>query len=150
MHMFLLHYIEHDEIIPAKISSGVYIVDSELKGASGPYDETVNYLGYVSDSSSRKYLSLTLAIPIDATNLQIRAAIKDANKFIKLRQTQANGEKVKRKRFSLNAELNNWVLEQYMDGQPPKQILKNLPKKWQSTIHTGQDISDIINRLKNK
>lgn len=148
MHMFLLHYITHDEIVPEKLSFGVYVVDKSSHGASGLYDDDVNYLGYISDSLSTKYLNLTLAIPVDATNLQIREAIKDARQFIKSRQTELNGGKVKRKRYSVNAELNNWIMERHESGLSPKQILQNLPKKWQGTIHTSQDISDILNHLR--
>jgi hypothetical protein len=150
MHMFLLDFITRYEINPDKLSFGVYIVDEGKGEASGRYDASLNYIGYSGDSIATKYVKLTLAIPVDATNLQIREAIKEAKGFIKSRQTEANGGSVPRKRFSVNAELNNWVLDQYNQGLKPKQILLKLPKKFQSTMHTAQDISDIINRHKNK
>ena len=150
MHMFLLDYIVNNEINPEKLMSGVYIVDESNYEASGKHDASINYLGYSADSASVKYLKLTLAFPVDATHLQIREAVKEAKNFIKTRQTKANGGKVSRKRYSGNAELNNWVIEQYDNGLTPKQIVHGLPEKWQSRIHTNQDISDIINRIKNK
>lgn len=150
MHMFLLDFITRNEINPDKLSFGVYIVDEGKGEASGRFDASINYLGYSGDSISTKYVKLTLAIPVDATNLQIREAIKEAKGFIKSRQTEVNGGGIPRKRFSVNAELNNWVLDQYDQGLKPKQILLKLPKKFQGTMHTAQDISDIINRHKYK
>ena len=150
MHMFLLDYVARNEINHDKLTSGVYVVDEDAGEASGEFDPKINYLGYSADSLTTKYIKLTLAVPVDAINLQIREAIKDAKDFIKSRQIEANGGKVARKRFSVNAERNNWILEQRKKGLSPKQILQKLPQKWQGTIHTNQDISDIINHLKNE
>lgn len=148
MHMFLMNYIDTNEINPDKLFSGVYIVDEDMSEASGRFDPTVNYFGYTADTLSTKYIKLTLAIPVDATNLQIREAIKEAKGFIRSRQTEANDGNIPRKRFSVNAELNNWVMDQYSQGLKPKQILQKVPAKFQSTVHTTQDISDIIKRHK--
>lgn len=150
MYMFLLDYVTRNEINPDKLTSGVYVVDEDAGEASGEFDPSINYLGYSVDSLTTKYIKLTLAVPVDAINLQIREAIKDAKDFIKSKQTEANGGRVTRKRFSINAERNNWILDQLNKGLSPKQILHKLPKKWQGTIDTSQDISDIINHLKNK
>lgn len=150
MHLFLLDFITRNEINPDKLLSGVYIVDEGMREASGRFDPTINYFGYTADSLPTKYVKLTLAVPVDATNLQIRDAIKEAKDFIKSRQMEANGGNIPRKRFRVNAELNNWVLERYSQGLKPKQILLKVPAKFQGTVHTAQDISDIINRHKNK
>lgn len=150
MHMFLLDYVTRNEINLDKIMYGIYVVDEDTQEASGSFSPNVNYLGYSVDSLTTKFVKLTLAIPADATNLQIRESIKDAKDFIKSKQTEANGGKVARKRFSINAERNNWILDQRSKGLSPKQILHNLPKKWQGTIDTNQDISDIINHIKKK
>lgn len=150
MHMFLLDYIARDEINFEKLSYGVYVVDEGMGEASGEFGPTINYMGYVADSLSTKYVNLTLAVPVDATNLQIRETIKDASDFIKARQTEANGGRVARKRPILNAERNNWLLDQHKKGLSPSQILQRLPQKWQATIDTSQDISDILNHIKPK
>jgi hypothetical protein len=150
MHMFLLDYVTDNEINPDKLTSGVYVVDEDTEEASGRFSPSINYLGYSVDSLTTKYIRLTLAVPVDATNLQIKEAVKDAKDFIKAKQTKLNGGRVARKRFSINAERNNWLLEQDSKGLSPKQILHKLPQKWQGTIHTSQDISDILNHLKNK
>lgn len=150
MHMFLLDYIARDEINFEKLSYGVYVVDEGMGEASGKFGSAVNYMGYVADSLGTKYVNLTLAVPVDATNLQIREAIKDANDFIKARQNEVNGGRVVRKRPILNAERNNWLLDQRKKGLSPNQILQRLPQKWQATIDTSQDISDILNHIKPK
>lgn len=150
MHMFLLDFITRNEINPDKLFFGVYIVDEGKSEASGKFDPSINYFGYTTDSLSTNYVKLTLAVPVDATNLQIREAIKEARDFIKSRQTEANGGNIPRKRFSVNAELNNWVLEVYNQGLKPKQILLKVPAKFKGTVHTAQDISDIIKRHKSK
>lgn len=147
MYMFLLDYVTRNEINLSKLSFGVYVVDEDAEEASGEFSPEINYFGYSVDSLTTKYVKLTLAVPVDATNLQIREAIKDAKDFIKLRQTEANGSRVARKRFSINAERNNWILDQYRKGLSPIQILHKLPQKWQGTIDTSQDISDIINHI---
>lgn len=150
MHIFLLDYIIRNEINPDKLTSGVYVVDEGAEEASGGFRPSINYLGYTVDSLTVKYVKLTLAVPVDATNLQIREAVKDAKDFIKAKQTELNGSRVARKRFSINAERNNWILDQHNKGLSPKQILHTLPKKWQGTIDTNQDISDIINHIKKR
>jgi len=150
MYMFLLDYVTRNEINPSKLTSGVYVVDEDAEEASGEFDSITNYLGYSADSLTTKYIKLTLAVPVDATNLQIKEAIKDAKDFIKARQTEANGGKVARKRFSVNAERNNWILDQRSKGLSPKQIFHKLPQKWQGTIDTSQDVSDVINHIKDK
>lgn len=150
MHMFLLDYVTRNEINFDKLTYGIYVVDEDAQEASGNFKPSANYLGYSIDSLTTKYVKLTLAVPVDATNLQIRETIKDANDFIKARQTEANGGRVARKRRILNAERNNWLLDQDKKGLSPSQILHKLPQKWQATIHTSQDISDILNHIKAK
>lgn len=150
MHMFLLDYVTRNEINFDKLTYGIYVVDEDAQEASGNFNPSVNYLGYSIDSLTTKYVKLTLAVPVDATNLQIRETIKDANDFIKARQTEANGGRVARKRRILNAERNNWLLDQDKKGLSPSQILHKLPQKWQATIYTSQDISDILNHIKAK
>lgn len=150
MHMFLLDYVTRNEINLDKLMYGIYVVDEDTQEASGSFNPGVNYLGYSVDSLTAKYVRLTLAVPVDATNLQIRECIRDAKDFIKSKQTEANGGTVARKRFSINAERNNWILDQRSKGLSPKQILHKLPKKWQGTIDTNQDISDIINHIKKR
>lgn len=150
MHMFLLDYIVRGDINLDKLKYGVYLVDDDKREASGEFNPDINYIGFVADSLSTKYVNLTLAVPVDATNLQIREAIKDANDFIKARQNEVNGGRVARKRSILNAERNNWLLDQHKKGLSPSQILQRLPQKWQATIDTSQDISDILNHIKPK
>lgn len=150
MHMFLLDYVTRNEINFDKLTYGIYVVDEDAQEASGNFNPSANYLGYSIDLLTTKYVKLTLAVPVDATNLQIRETIKDANDFIKARQTEANGGRVARKRRILNAERNNWLLDQDKKGLSPSQILHKLPQKWQATIYTSQDISDILNHIKAK
>jgi hypothetical protein len=146
MHLFLIDYISRNEINPDKISHGVYVVDERTGEASGVYDPVINSLGYVADYLATDYIKLSLAIPTDATNLQIREAIKEAKNFIKSKQVEARGGPIARKRFSVNAELNNWIMVQYKQGLKPRQIFSRLPDKFKGTVLTPQDISNIISR----
>lgn len=147
MDEFLYHYIVHRKVDVDKLQSGVYLVDDEAMQASGRYEPEQNYKNYVGDSQQAKYINLTLAIPLDATNVQITKALKEANNFITSRQTRMRGTNKTRGRYSLMAKRDNRIMELHGQGKKPSEILFLLPEKWQNI--TAPYISKIIYRMKN-
>ncbi|NCU30499.1 hypothetical protein EOM57_01695 [Candidatus Saccharibacteria bacterium] len=147
MDEFLYHYIIHRKVDVDKLQSGVYLVDDEAMHASGRYEPEQNYKNYIDDSQHAKYINLTLAIPLDATNVQITKALTEAKDFIANKQARVRGAGKTRDRYSLMTKRDNLIMKLHKQGKKPKEILFLLPEKWQNTDPTN--ISKIIYRMKN-
>ncbi len=147
MNDFMYHFITRRKIDPDKLQSGIYLVDNDSMQASGEYEPEQNFKNYVEDTQYTKYVHITLALPVNATKLQIDEAIAKHQDFIKSRQDKARGAARTRKRYSLNAQRDNEIMRLYAQGLKPRHIADKLPEKWQATL-TSSDISKIISRVK--
>lgn len=147
MNDFVYHFITRKKIDPDRLQSGIYLVDDASMQASGKHDSEQNFKNYVEDAQYTKYVHITLALPVDATKVQIDEAIAKHQDFIKSRQDIARGTTRTRKRYSLNAERDSEIMRLYTQGLKPRYIADKLPEKWQATL-TSSDISKIISRLK--
>lgn len=148
MEDFIYHYIAHNEIALDRLRNGVYILDHGTMKASGTNDETYNYRAwYVNDLQREKYIEVTLAIPAHATITQINDTLTQHKKFIKNRQTIANGNiPVSRVRSEYYALRDREIMKLYDEGLPPRKIRPKLIKKWGHL--TEPAISNIIYRRK--
>lgn len=147
MEVFLYHYIAHRTVDVGKLQSGVYLVDDDVMQASGEYEPEQNYKNYAEDLQYAKYINLTLAIPLNATNVQVAKAVKEAKDFIASKQSRVSGVSKTRDRYSLMAKRDNLIMKLHKQGKKPREILFLLPEKWQNTNPTN--ISKIIYRMKN-
>lgn len=150
---FIQYFITHGKIDPDKLRSGVYLVDDDSMQASGEYESEQNFKNYIEDTRYTKYVHVTLALPVDATRVQIDEAIAKHQDFIKSRQDKARGTARTRKRHSGNAARDNEIMRLYKLDSKPRQIVPLLPSYWQGTRErplTGVDVSKIISRLKNQ
>jgi|GEM_PF-2676877 len=92
MEKFIYKFIIDNNIDTSLLELGIYIVDSEEMEASGDSDNLrYNFQRYVENMGYTTNLELTISIPVDATNLQIREAIKTSNEFIRHRQKALGG-----------------------------------------------------------
>lgn len=146
MNNFIYHFIIRREIDSDRLQSGIYLVDDDSMQASGEYEPEQNFKSYVEDTQHTKYVLITLALPVDATKVQIDEAIAKHQDFIKSRQDKARGMARTRKRYSINAERDSEIMKLYAEGLKPRQIVFKLSDKWWSL--TAPEISKIISRLK--
>lgn len=144
---FLYHFIAHEKIDLDKLQSGIYLVDDDVMQASGVYSQEQNFKNYIEDTRYAKYIKITLAVPVEATNVQIKQAIADSKDFIKSRQEAIGGSQA-RKRESPMAERDNMIMNLYSQGLKPREIVGELPEKWNGL--TRYDVSKIIDRTKRK
>ncbi|MBH1980412.1 hypothetical protein I8H89_02735 [Candidatus Saccharibacteria bacterium] len=153
MEDFMYHYVSHGEVALDKLRNGVYILDHDTMKASGVGgDEVHNYqAGYVNDSVHNKYVEVTLAIPVQATNTQIIDTIKQHKQFIKDRQTLANsGQPIQRvKSFPEKALRNKEIMRMHKEGLEPAEIAEALFDSLDKPL-IGSDVSKIIYKEKQK
>lgn len=148
MEDFMYHYVQHKKINLGKLRNGVYLVDEKAMEASGnDEDKHMNFQAYVADTMEDKYVEVTLAFPLHATNTQIVDTIKQHKQFIKDKQTRANNNSsVKRVRSEYYAERDNAIMSLHEKGLPPRKIRPKLIQKWGHL--TEPAISNIIYRRK--
>ena len=146
MNDFVYHFITRRKIDPDKLRSGIYLVDDDSMQASGEYEPEQNFKNYVEDTQYTKYVHVTLALPVDATKVQIDEAITKHQDFIKSRQNKVRGTARTRKRESLNSERDSEIMKLYIQGLKPSQIAFKLSDKWRAL--SAPEISKIISRLK--
>lgn len=146
MNDFVYHFITRRKIDPDKLQSGIYLVDDDSMQASGEYEPEQNFKNYVEDTQYTKYVHITLALPVDATKVQIDEVITKHQDFIKSRQDKVRGVGRTRKRESFNAERDSEIMKLYAQGLKPRQIVFKMSDKWRSL--TAPEISKIISRLK--
>jgi len=149
MNDFIYHYVVNNEVDISKLRTGVYILDDSEMLASGDSSDEDNYKDYVRDQEYTKYAYVRLAIPVDATSLQITKTLKSYKKFIYERQELVRGSKRTYKRAHYLAERDNMLLNLSEQGYKPKEIEKMLSKKWQGQLLSYQ-IAKIISRAKKK
>jgi len=146
MNDFVYYFITRRKTDPDKLRSGVYLVDDGSMQASGEYEPEQNFKNYVEDTQYTKYVHVTLAVPVDATKVQIDEAITKHQDFIKSRQDKVRGTTRTRKRESLNSERDSEIMKLYAQGLKPSQIVFKLSDKWRAL--SAPEISKIISRLK--
>lgn len=92
MERFIYKFITENEIDASLLELGIYILDDDAIEATGSSEDyQYNFQKYIEDTTYSKNLELTISIPLDATNLQIREAIKSGNEFIKRKQKALGG-----------------------------------------------------------
>lgn len=144
---FLYHFITHEKIDLDKLQSGIYLVDDDAMQASGTHSQEQNFKNYIEDTQYAKYIQITLAVPVEATNVQIKQTIADSKDFIKSRQVAIGGSQV-RNRENPMAERDNMIMSLYSQGLKPREIVGKLPEKWDGL--TRYDVSKIVDRAKRK
>lgn len=149
MEDFIYCFVMKDEIDTSLLKLGIYIVDEDALEATGGYkDSHDNFQKYTEDIAYRKNLELTLSIPLDATNLQIREAIRVSNDFIKQRQKELGGSSGKTyPRFS--AQLHSRILE-LSEEYNSKDVAAKISTEYPNFNPTDSYIRKVISQEKRR
>ena len=143
---FIYNYVVNNEVDLTKLRTGIYLLDESKYLASGELEPEQNFMSYLKDQEYTKYINVTLAIPVDATSVQITKALTKYKNFIYERQEFARGSKRTYKRAHLLAERDTMLLNMSMQGMKSKDIARNITGKWKDSL-TAPQISKILSRL---